>query len=205
MQLIETKNKKGIGLSITSIIFGILILVFLVLPKLSDYSAKKTEANDAEEVLAKLTSQSEEANISLQVLDQVDNNIALLNTAIPDKADLTGIYAYLEQLANASNLKFSALQGIEAGAKDEKNGNNLTVGIQTTPEGVTADSPSPTLGVVIVNMDLKGKVLDFEQFLRGVQKSMRIMDVQTIEISADSEEQVTTFRLSLKTYYQKAK
>jgi Tfp pilus assembly protein PilO len=196
---ISQRTEYGAGKFIAAIVVGVLIFVFLANPKFTDYRERAKQLKADTELETKLRSEDKEITRRLAELETREDQVKLLEAAIPDKAGIPDLYAYLETLIKTSNLTLSSIQAVDATAAKEADGATPTDAVVVSSE--VPQAPSPSLGVIMVNLELKGDINGYKQFLGAIEKSLRIMDVQTVEISDDT--QSLTYRITLKTYYQK--
>ncbi len=200
---ISQRTQYGVGKFIVAILVGVLIFIFLAGPKFSQYRQKAKELKANTELETRLKAEDQEISRRLNTLETKEDQIDLLNSAIPSKASVPDLYAYLETLVKTSNLTLSTIQAVDASALAEESadkGNEQAVDEVMVSDG-TILSPSTTLGVISVSLEVKGDINGYKQFLAAIENSLRIMDVQSVEISNDDTD--LTYRIALKTYYQK--
>lgn len=194
---ISQRTQYGVGKFIAAIVVGVLIFVFLANPKFADYRNKAKQLKADTELEARLRAEDEEISRRLAELETREDQIELLEAAIPGDANIHDLYAYLETLVKTSNLTLSSIQAADTTA----NNSDQTEGDAVIVSAELPQAPSLTLGVINVNLEVKGNINGYRQLLGAIEKSLRIMDVQSVEINADSQD--LTYRIALKTYYQK--
>lgn len=187
---------------IVCVVLMILIVVFLVYPAYQVNRQKADTLSQAQGEVTTLKGLEQEVEAVIAKIKSSPEQMNTLAIAIPDKPLIPDLYAHLETLANSTNLKIDSIQSTDLTSTEKDNiGTVGAVGLAST------EAPIPgTLGVVSVNLGLKGDVPSFVLFLDNLGRSMRIIDVQSVGItSADAQSGQTefTFRLVLKAYYQK--
>jgi Tfp pilus assembly protein PilO len=214
MQIIEKKSVPNIGILITAVALSIILLFFYIIPKYSSWQQSKAEAAQAQAQLQTLQEQSNKVSESLKNINDNQSSLSMVNLAIPDSAGIPDLYAHIEQLAKGSNLILASIQAVDENAKNssgqiDASGFSPQAQVQSVSGGKIDPPPSPTLGVVDINMEVKGSVPNFNSLLSSLEKSLRFIDVQSVEISASNAQTTPTspnllsFRVILKTYYQK--
>ncbi len=185
-------KKPTSGTFVLTLLVSIALVLFLLIPKLKAYNAAKDANKVANESLQTVQDAKEKlAGLYVNIGNQ-KSDLAKLDTAVPNKTDISSVYALIERFAKSSNLALSSVQGIDDAdiPPNEKTGEDL-------------HPISPTLGVITVNLQVTGSVEGFTQFLSALEQSLRFIDVQTIDISQEKDQSSLTFRTTLRTYYQK--
>ena len=203
MQILQRKQ-YGLGKFILATLVAVLILVFLVIPKFNEYRSVAKQLKEAEDITARLEQEDVEITRRLSEFQTQKDQIDLLNQAIPDRSDIPDLYAHLETLLKTSNLTLSAIQAVDQTPVIEQNPGAAT-GTETMTIGAPQEqqlTPTPSLGMVSVSLEAQGALEGYKQFLSSLEKSLRIIDVQNVEINTD-ENGILTYRITLRTYYQK--
>lgn len=205
----QLKKNSNPGLFIACVIMSFLLLVLVVWPKYGNYKANQKSLKDAGTENQRLV--DEKAAVLAAISDMENNNedITKAQLAIPSKQDEPDVYALIETLAQSANLKLGSLQISEPLAITQT---TIIPGAPTpdgavTPVAGTPTSSAPTLpaviGVTQLNIEVLGDVAGFNQFLSAVENNLRIIDVQSIDVSSVPDRNQLSFRVLLKTYYQK--
>lgn len=198
MQLLA-KKKAGLGIFILTIIVAIALLIFLVWPKFADWRAKNALAKSTRNSLVTLNAQRDEVKESIRKMNSPETDLARLNAALPTTPDVSSLYAHLEILAKSSNLLITAVQATDENDIESPGFGNVAVpgtAIQERPVG------SEDLGIINVNLEVQGSLQNFNQFLGAINRSLRIIDVQSVDASAVKDKGIS-FKMGLRTYYQK--
>lgn len=210
--LTNTKLQKNSnpGLFIACLIISFLLLALMIWPKYNSYKAKNKSLTDAQTENQRLV--DEKASVIAAISDMENNNedITKAKLAIPSTQDEPDVYALIETLAQSANLKLGALQisePITPVAQSTAIPGAPAVDGAVVPVAGAPTSSAPTLpaviGVTQLNIEVLGTVDSFNQFLSAVENNLRIIDVQSIDVSKVPDRDQLSFRLLLKTYYQK--
>jgi Tfp pilus assembly protein PilO len=218
MQILQ-KTNYGLGKFLVTAVLAVLILMFLVIPKFGDYRSMRAELKAEQDLEKRLQAEDVEITKRLQTLQEKKDGVALLEMAIPSDPSIPDLYAHLETLVKTSNLTLTSIQAVDQ-TKTESRAPGSARSMQGFPglegedaQSVTVDSgelnsmtsaPAPNMGVVTVNMDAIGDMNGYKQFLTGLETTLRIIDVQSVEVNTDEQGKLR-FRVVLKTYYQKDK
>jgi Tfp pilus assembly protein PilO len=223
MQILQ-KTNYGVGKFIVTTGIALLVFIFLVLPKFSEFRTNSQNLKLERNLEEKLRAEDIEITKRLATLEGKKDGVALLELAIPSTPDIPDLYAHLETLVKTSNLTMTAVQAVDqtktgsalpprtpllnasgAAAQRELSGEaEQTVTVDAGSLTSLTSAPSPSLGVVTVNVEAIGDMNGYKQFLSGLETTLRIIDVQSVEIN-ESDEGKLRFRVVLKTYYQKQK
>ncbi len=212
MQILpKTQSGASAGVFVVTLVLSIVAVIFFVFPKYSEYKSKNDTLLADQKAVTDALAQKKTVESSIEKLKDSDSQFATLNNAIPNKADVPDVYAYLESLTKAAGLNLTAMQATDSNAK-KPNGSNASLEDESghgasAPSGNDSDkkniSPSPTLGVITVNMEMVGPIDAFKQLLFSLQNSLRIFDVQSVDIQHDKDTKMT-INMVVKTYYQKS-
>lgn len=205
----QLKKNSNPGLFVACLIMSFLLLTLLVWPKYGNYKANQKVLKEAETENQRLV--DEKASVLAAINDMENNNADLTKAelAIPSKQDEPDVYALIETLAQSANLKLGSLQVSEPlpVAQSTAIPGAPTSDGAVTPVAATPTSAAPILpaiiGVTQLNIEVLGDVAGFNQFLSAVENNLRIIDVQSIDVSSVADRDQLSFRVLLKTYYQK--
>lgn len=112
------------------------------------------------------------------------NELSSFSRAIPVGQNIPELLVNLEALASENGLIFS--------------------GVDFKPK----DSTAPNVKTLAMDIKVKGSYLNFQNYLKAIEKSLRLFDVTTISFSGISPGQTNVninnldFNLSVNTYYQ---
>ncbi len=204
MELLKVQQKNSIGIFAVTTLLAIVVLFFLTYPKFSDYNNLSAERKANADSLQAIQNQQQQVNVIFAKMQQSQTDLSDLDLALPNQPNIPDLYALIENQAKYAGLNLTSVQAIDLSDPANKDkvlaaapGSDAT-GSQKAPPPL-----SPTLGQVSVNLQLIGDLNGFTQFLKSIQQSMRLVDVQSVDISTDAEKKIMTFNLVLMTYYQK--
>jgi hypothetical protein len=226
MQILPTQpaaNKKtntSIGLFLLCLFVAVALVIFLGYPKYSDWKMKKQEIITGQQSLAQVQEEAVAATSEIAQVDSPDLNQALL--AVPGQADIANLYADIENMSQAANVKLTSLQAIDNSQNSTtQSAAPATDGMEVDASGapvVQSSLPVPTVpsGLQTVNITLQatGDYNGVEQMISSIYRSLRIIDVQKITLSTDqgnggtqtntaSSDPTLDLQLQLLTYYSK--
>jgi Tfp pilus assembly protein PilO len=203
------KKTSSIGTFIVCLILAILAALFLAFPKYGEYKSDKTAQAQSENSVQTIESQNAAVRATLAKITDSQADLDKLDLAIPDSGGIPDLYALVEQQAKSAGLTLTSMQASDSAKKTSASGNTIGVTDAVSSASGGADqipstpAPSATLGIVDLNLQVSGSLDAYSGFLKSLQKTLRIIDVQSIDVSADTEKGTMTFRTVLKTYYQK--
>lgn len=105
-------------------------------------------------------------------------SLSKINSALPDFADYPSLFRFLENLCSESGLVLKEIN----------------------PSLVETKEPESLVKQSRVSVAVSGSYLAFKNFLFGLEKSSRLIEVQSIDFFTPKEEQVFTFNLDIKVY-----
>lgn len=151
-------------------------------------AAKAAIAND-DQVLATASTYTAKQNELASARNAIDSaDLARLTIFLPDSVDNVGLILDLNALAARSGLSLS----------------NIDVAADTTASSGSAASGVPTATNPVSSVDLSlsaiGTYAALQNFLQGVEKSARLLDVQDIVIKG-SDTGVYTYQIKLRLYW----
>lgn len=215
MQLVQPTKRRptSIGTFIVTTALAVLALIFFVWPKYKTFIEAQSLKQNNENSLQTVQQQQAAVNNLIKQIQANSSDLAKVDMAIPDQPNLPDVYALIELQAQQAGLSITSMQGRDETDASQPNGSNASTsadlsaftdqssgsgtGVQTPPP------PSPTLGVLDIGVQVNGSLSNFGQFLTALQDNLRLIDVQSIDVSSDPDKPGLTFRVLLKTYYQK--
>lgn len=204
-QLTPLKTKapvsSGIGTFIVCVILSIAVIFFLVLPKYQQFGQSRAKAKEAKAVTENLKKSQATLNELLVQMNQKKDSLAKVSLAIPTNPDIPEVYAYLETMSKSLNLTLSGVQATDEAEEAEQ---QALAGIAPSAKAKAAPPvDNGSLGVIDVNLQVAGTLKDYISFLGKLQNSLRLIDVQAVNVTAEEGKPNLKFLTSLKTYYQK--
>lgn len=172
------------------IVLAILVYVYLVSPKqkeLTDRQARLTKLTDDEK---KIKAQEQAFNRLLGELKDDEQNIAQLDQLLPLDSRSSKLYVLVEYLAQSVGIQSSSIaieensEKIVAGNKDLLK-DPYSVDRQLTP--------------IAININAIGTFDQLNNFLRNVENSSRLLDIDNLSITQGKDNQFI-FKIGLKAY-----
>ncbi len=163
-------------------IFSIIIIVvslatfgLVVKPQYSQIKEMQTTDNELESVLDNArTLQSLRDSLLEKRKSLANADISRLEKLIPESADNVKLILEFEQIAAQNNLEIQTASA----TKDEYDESGTTQGF---------DVESKDYGIITLDFTLSGGYTEFIAFLSGLEKNIRITDLQTLSISPPSQ------------------
>lgn len=175
------------------LIFIVLALFawFILIPKYSSYSEKSRQLAQVTGQLNQIESDSAEMNQLISKLEQSENQVKLVDEALPLAVRPTQLSLLFENYATSSGMQVAQIDIAEETLSTAPAAGNKA--ILADPYGTKR-----ILKVVNVSVTLSGNIDQFKNFLQIVESSGRIVDVENMDVN--SGEGVTKFTVKLKTY-----
>lgn len=212
---VHKKSSSSIGLFMLCFFVAVALIIFLTYPKYSDWKTKKQQIASSQEALNQVQS---EASTATSEISKVNNpNLAKAVIAVPNQTDIANLYASIESLSAAANVKLTSLQAIantqESTAQTPSAPVDATGAPVVQPSIPVPNIPS-SLGTVNVTLEATGDYTAVEQMISSIYHSLRIIDVQKITLTTDqgnggtkvtvaSPDPSIDLQLQLLTYYSK--
>jgi Tfp pilus assembly protein PilO len=169
--------RSYIGAGIIAI-SGILFFV-LVLPTYNSVSARRTALADREESLAQQQQELDSFNKLKDEATKRSDQIKQFSAIVPATKSPAEIVSMLEVIAKESGLQLST----------------LAMGSSTVQEKSPYASQAIDLG-------LSGSYTSFRTFVGGIEKNLRIMDIDAIDASPTTDNSpIINFRIRAHAYY----
>ena len=156
---------------------SILLIFTLLFPKYRtlDYLKKEILSKDTE-----LQSQEENLQYLLEIsraIKEREESISKIESALPNKPSLPELLNFFQKAASQSGLI-----------------------LEEVSPSLTSSGEEEEIRTTLVSFALKGNYSDFKNFLSIVEKSARLIKVNTISFSYPEEENLVTFNLSTAVY-----
>lgn len=133
----------------------------------------------------------EQENQLAQARSAIDpTNLARLTTFLPDSVDNVGLILDLNALAASTGLSLSSI---------DITANDTTAALASANIGATGMPVSP-LNSVDLSLSAIGTYPALKSFLSGIEKSLRLLDVQTLDIKG-SDTGVYGYQMKLRIHW----
>ena len=142
---------------------------FLVWPKYQELDNLKKEFEIKDEQLKEKQSYNSELDILAESIKQHSEEIAKIDTALPLQPSIAALYYFIKELDSKTGLNFE----------------NINISSLFTSKATASTTESYYNMPFSVSMS--GNYSEFKDFLEGLYLSSRIVEVQDLEFSEDSE------------------
>lgn len=170
------------GIILLFIVF--LLTVYLVLPKYTQFKDLKDEVAKEELVLQ----QKQVHLLSLQkITEDLETHKDLLekvNSALPRELSLPGLLNYFQLTAAENGLLLK----------------NINQALALRTRGKEEEGPPPNLQEGYFNLVLKGKVSSFENFLKVLESSSRLLEVEVFSLERHAGGQLPEYGVLVKAH-----
>ncbi len=164
---------------------------FILIPKFNSYSEKSKILSTTENQLAQIESDEIELNQLISKLESSENQIKLVDEALPLSSRPTQLSLLFENYATSSGMQVSQINISDETISSAPAAGNKPV--LEDPYGAKR-----ALKVVGVSITTSGNIEQFKNFLQLVESSGRIVDVENMDVN--SGDGTTKFTVKLKTY-----
>jgi Tfp pilus assembly protein PilO len=175
--------------AVLMIVIVVLFGWFVLSPKYASNSETRDQLSQVKSQRANLEADQQELNRLIAQLESSDEEIKILDEALPLSGRPTRIAILIETFARNSALLVEQL-----------NITGLEEAIASGDKAMLADpyKPGRELRTIDVTVGVTGNTEQFRNFLQLLEQSGRIIDVESLSVT--SEENATNFTVRLKTY-----
>jgi Tfp pilus assembly protein PilO len=154
-------------------------------------AAKAAIASDDQALVtaSQYTAQQNELASARDAINSAD--LARLNIFLPNSVDNVGLILDLNALAARSGLSLSSI---------DVAGNTTASSSASTASGALPTAVTNSVNSVDLSLSAVGTYASLQNFLQGVEKSVRILDVRDIVVSG-SDTGVYTYHMTLRLYW----
>jgi Tfp pilus assembly protein PilO len=185
------------------IIAVLFILVILAAITAEVYSYQRilgVQSNIAEQEyrIAKIDERTDILSSLSKRYKSVEENLAVLNTALPDKKDSSKLLSDLDTLAQESGLKLTLLASSTAANGKKPTAADDPSLLQTTKGKNSIELP--------LDIKAEGSFINFESFIKKIENYQRLVNINSVEISQPAEKRGTDFieaKLKVTAYLKK--
>lgn len=196
------------------------VVLLLIVPGWQHFLAVRADNKHLDEINAEIDTLTKKRDaLNQQIIGITKENFERLDQIVPSGAHGPEFLVFLEQLAQARGISVVKLDlaGVLSTKQRvvEKTIRQPSVVISTPniQSGVSAVNISdssrigeqariPTYKTISVNMEALGPYDAFKDFLRDIESSIRITDIELLDFLPNSTTPGFNFKLNLKTYYQ---
>lgn len=177
-------KKRNITIFLLCLFVSVALAIFLTYPKYSDYTQAKQTLAAEQASLSSVQDDQKKIDAILPTLNGSD--FSKVQIAIPSTAVPTDIYADMENLTKAANVKLTSVQAViddtSAAAPDAAAATSAD-GIPVAPPTVTVPPVPSSLGTISISVDVGGTYSQIQNFMKSVYSSLRIITIQELSIT----------------------
>ncbi len=173
--------------SLVTILVSIAIFIVVVIPRfnaIKELRSERTELSDAVASGADLRVRRDELTRQYNAISQ--DSLSKLKSLLPDSIDNVKLILELDALARTYGLPIQNVRVREA---------EVTEGAQAT---IATDS---RYGTTRLELTLEGRYDRFRSFLTDVEKSLRLIDVESVTFTSAEDDTLYTYIITLRTYW----
>jgi len=177
---VDTQTKRSYFTILATLIL-LIVLVLLIYPAIQHITKVNKEIEDARLVKASLEEKISNLETAKINLEEVREDLALLDLALPLGSDLTPYIQKVESLAKKYKLEISALQ------------------FTNVPLSIPAPADNLHTRSLDYNVTFEGSFTNFRKLVAALEDYIRISDLKDIRLS--KVEKNVLEQLSITTYY----
>jgi len=167
---------------------ALLIIVYLILPVFSDFNNLKEKLNVREKEALTVENYYKDVHDNFNKLKDYQETLEKIDSALPAESFLPSLFNYLQKTSAESGVFLKSVNlatAPKATVEEKKGGGRATKKIQEE----------------YVSIEVIGSYDGFENFLKSIEKSSRLIEVEEVQITKEaSTEGLSTLNLSLKVY-----
>ena len=187
-----------------SILILIALATFLAFVNPTYQAAKVLQADSAQYDAALTNSaklQSERDALNAKYLTLSPDSLDKLNKLLPDNADNIRLIINIQQMAQTYGMSISSIKFDSAAATDGSTSNNPLAAASVSQVAQSQQD----YGTFNLEFSTTGSYDNFLKFLKDLETSLRITDIQSITFSSDTDPTKTgyTYDVKLQTYWLK--
>ena len=181
-------------LSIIIIVASLASFVLIVQPQYKNIQELQKKSVELEEVLKNARRLQSIRDDLLDKRNNLDNHdLARLEKMVPESVDNVKLILELQGVANQYNLQIQTAST----DKEEEEGEEGQVN-----QASFVDVESRDYGIIALDFNIVGQYHDFLNFLRDIERNLRITDVRKLSFSGDDSGEYS-FQITLETYWLK--
>lgn len=166
---------------------ALLIIVYLIIPIFSDFSNLKEKLEMREKEALAIESYYKDIHDNFNKLKEYQESLEKIDSALPADSFLPSLFSYLQKVSAESGVFLKSV--------------NLAI----VPRGtVEEEKGAKKIQEEYVNVELIGFYDGFKSFLKSVEKSSRLIEIEEVQITKEGKEALaeglSTLNLLLKVY-----
>jgi Tfp pilus assembly protein PilO len=184
-------------LLITVILFGLSFVIGLVFcfPKFQEMRVAQKELESKETELEQRKAYFEEIDILSEKLKQYPDELAVIDFALPDDFSLPFLFDFFEKIVSRNGLfltNISQSQGSQSSPRSSRSSEKTEISDKTESGNKLKESRT--------SISLSGSYSAFKNFLYSMEKSARLIEVESASFSLPQDKTSTlNFNITVKT------
>lgn len=174
----------------------LIIVVYLILPLFSDFSNLKKELEIRKKEALTIENYYKDIHDNFNKLKEYQESLEKINSALPADFFLPSLFDYLQKTSAESGV---FLKGVNLSTLPRETGAGETGAGETVEE-----EGAKKVQEKYVSIELIGFYEGFENFLKSVEKSSRLIEIEEVQITKEGKgvltEGLSTLNLLLKVY-----
>ncbi|MDI6883139.1 MAG: type 4a pilus biogenesis protein PilO [Patescibacteria group bacterium] len=165
---------------------ALIFVVFLLLPKYENFNDLKERVEKTEVQYQKTEKYFLGLKESLENLRNYRTSLEKIETALPESPELPPLLDFLQKKSSESGLLLENIipTKIEGKTEEEKKTEEILTKVEEN----------------YYNLKLAGVYPSFKSFLKTLEKSSRLIEVENISLSVKEKEEISEINLLIKTY-----
>ena len=173
-----------------------LMFLYVVLPQISNANKAEEDFLVAEEAFIARQQYFRGLKSSLGEMAAYQNTLEKIEASLPGEISLSLLIDFFNQKADGNGLVLKSLAPISG----PESGQNIQ-NIQSAEAGLAGMAQAKKASVQYFSLVFGGSVTSFESFLKDIETSARLIDVENISFQQNLGELSSSINLSIKVYY----
>ena len=175
------------------IFLSFLVFLYVALPQIANTNKAKKNFSIIEEELIARQKYFKGLQSSLEEMAAYKNTLEKIEGSLPGEISLFTLIDFFNKKADDNGLVLESLAPITGPAVSQD-----IQGANPAGEGMLQDKKAPAQYFSLV---LGGSVISFESFLKDIETSARLIDVESISLQQNLGELSSSIDLTIKVYY----
>ncbi len=170
--------KLTLTISVVSCFIVVIMVALILWPRFDEL---KTTQKDVEEKKAEFQMEDEYASELNKIkgeLEQYESSVSKTSSALPADPSLPSLFNFLQQSSSQSGLVLKTIN----------------------PFSISDSKNLPNLRETTFSLGVAGSYSAFKNFLSTLEKSARMIEIESISFSSPTEEELFDFNLQIKVY-----
>ena len=167
---------------------ALLVIVYIILPEFYNFDNLKRELDARNQEVESMENYYKRITATFDELKNYEDSLEKINSALPDSYFSPSLFNYLQKISAENGMFLKGVSLAMAPPKDR---------------GVSTEEKTSKQDVIeeYVNINLIGSYDSFKAFLKSIEKSSRMIEVESILIKIDEEALNYALLLKVSSYY----